>query len=256
MTEPPAGSSGVPSARGQNAAGVGDHYRATRLRLTTFLDGIDDDSWDRPVDACPGWRVRDVLAHLVATVDDAIAGRITGPPPPDLTADQVDRHRHDDPRELLAAWDVRAPRFEPVLTERRIWPAFFDVLSHEHDIRHALGRPAGHDSDDVRLAAELLTRSLPPGLTVDRDDASGGGAPGSGAPGGGAPGDDAPDGPVAGDGDPEGGARLVASSFDVFRLRLGRRSRAQVLAMDWTGDPEPFVDQLFVFGPRETDLIE
>ena len=81
------GSSEGSAARRPDAAGVGDRYRTTRLRFTTLLDAIDDDSWDRPVDACPGWRVRDVLAHLVGTVDDAIAGRIAGPPPPALTAD-------------------------------------------------------------------------------------------------------------------------------------------------------------------------
>lgn len=213
---------------------VGDRYRTTRVRLTALLEPIDGADWDRPVDACPGWRVRDVLAHLVGTIEDAVAGRISGPPPPELTAEQVDRHRDDDPRELLATWAVGAPLFEPALTEGRIWPAFFDVLSHEHDIRHALEQPGGQDGEDVHLAASLLVRSLPAELAVDLDGAGGASAV--------APAD--------------GGALLTASSFEVFRLRLGRRSRAQVMALDWTGDPEPHVDGLFVFRPREDPLVE
>jgi hypothetical protein len=41
-------------------------------------------------------------------------------------------------------------------------------------------------------------------------------------------------------------------------MLIGRRSRAQMLAMDWEGDGEPelLVDHLHVFGPPEKDLIE
>jgi uncharacterized protein (TIGR03083 family) len=176
--------------------------------------------------------VRDVLAHLIGIIEDAVAGRLSGPPPPEMTAEQVDRHRDDDPRELLATWEVGAPLFEPALTERALWPAFFDVLSHELDVRSALGRTDERDSDDVRLAARLGAEGLPPQIEIDLD--------GSSRPG-----------PPA-----EGVARLSASSFEVLRLRLGRRSRAQVLALDWTGDPKPHLDDLFVFGPRDTDLVE
>jgi hypothetical protein len=49
---------------------------------------------------------------------------------------------------------------------------------------------------------------------------------------------------------------LRASSFEVFRLRLGRRSREQVLAMDWSEAPGDLIDRLFVFGPAVPDLVE
>jgi hypothetical protein len=49
---------------------------------------------------------------------------------------------------------------------------------------------------------------------------------------------------------------LRATAFEAFRLRMGRRSRAQVLAMDWSEDPSEVLDRLFVFGPTTTDLME
>ena len=61
---------------------VGENYRRSRGRLTALLEGADDAAWETPVPACPGWRVRDVLAHLVGVVEDALAGVISGPPTP------------------------------------------------------------------------------------------------------------------------------------------------------------------------------
>jgi hypothetical protein len=37
---------------------------------------------------------------------------------------------------------------------------------------------------------------------------------------------------------------------------MGRRSREQVLAMDWSEPPGDPVDRLFVFGPAQHDLVE
>jgi hypothetical protein len=37
---------------------------------------------------------------------------------------------------------------------------------------------------------------------------------------------------------------------------MGRRSRPQLLAMDWDGDPTPYVDALSVFPPPVDDLLD
>ncbi len=45
--------------------------------------------------------------------------------------------------------------------------------------------------------------------------------------------------------------------FELFRSRLGRRSRAQVLAYDWPTPPdEAALAEWFVFGPSEHDIDE
>ncbi len=55
------------------------------------------------------------------------------------------------------------------------------------------------------------------------------------------------DGPVA---------ELRTTPFEVLRLRLGRRSRSQVAAMDWSVPPGDALDGLFVFGPTPVALDE
>jgi uncharacterized protein (TIGR03083 family) len=40
--------------------------RSERVSLADALSGLPDDVWDKP-SLCAGWRVRDVVAHLVAT---------------------------------------------------------------------------------------------------------------------------------------------------------------------------------------------
>jgi hypothetical protein len=37
---------------------------------------------------------------------------------------------------------------------------------------------------------------------------------------------------------------------------MGRRSRSQFAALDWSGDPSPVLDHLVVFGPATSDVIE
>ncbi|MGZ4567789.1 MAG: hypothetical protein ACXVFZ_13440 [Blastococcus sp.] len=49
---------------------------------------------------------------------------------------------------------------------------------------------------------------------------------------------------------------LRTTTFEAFRWRLGRRSRGQLAALDWSGDPEPYLDHLCVFGPAEVDVVE
>jgi hypothetical protein len=47
---------------------------------------------------------------------------------------------------------------------------------------------------------------------------------------------------------------VPASDYEVVRACLGRRSAAQVAAWPWASDFD--ADSFFIFGPRESDLIE
>jgi len=216
-------------------AQVGDLYRSTRVRTQSLLGALDAEQWSLPVPACPGWDVHAVLAHLLGVIEDAAGGRLNGPPGPEQTAEEVSRHVSTPPAELLWRWTELSSEFESVLSAGSTWPAFFDVLSHEHDLHGALGSRGGRDGDEVRLAAKLLARSADLGrpLRIDTGDAV-----------------------LTTAVDGEDPLVLRASSFEVFRLRLGRRSREQVLAMDWSEAPGDLVDRLFVFGPAVPDLVE
>jgi hypothetical protein len=58
---------------------------------------------------------------------------------------------------------------------------------------------------------------------------------------------------VLGDGDP---VVLRASDFEIARALLGRRTPAQVAALDWDGDPGPLPDRFHVFGPAVDAVVE
>ncbi len=214
---------------------VGDHYRRSRERVSALLGAMPVDVASQPVEACPGWDVHDVVAHLVCIVDDALAGRLAGPPTTDATAEQVARLRDIPLAAMLDRWNEQAPAFEEVVSQASVWPAAIDVLSHEHDLRHAVGRPGAHDDPSVSAVAALLIDALA-GPPIDFDlGSSRRTSGGSGAPA-------------------ERAVRTTA--FEVLRFRLGRRSAEQVLALDWSPGPPASLEAMFVFGPRDVPLLE
>jgi uncharacterized protein (TIGR03083 family) len=221
-------------------------YRETRARVTgllTELDAADPAALDAAVPCCPGWSARDVLAHLTAVCEDALAGRLTGIPTEEQTADQVRRMAGCELAEVLNRWAAAAPPFEAVVGSGGIWPAVIDVVSHEQDLRGAVGRPGARACAGITLGAGWLLAGLrpPAPLRVVVEDREFRVGPASGS---------AAD-PAAG---PE--LTLVTTRYEAFRWRMGRRSRAQLAALDWSGDPAPVLGHLAVFGPAARDIIE
>jgi uncharacterized protein (TIGR03083 family) len=215
---------------------IGEHYGATRVRIDELLRTASGDTWRAPVAACPGWRVHDVVAHLLGVIEDAAAGRLSGPPSPGVTAAEVERHLDDDPVAMLDRWAALAPPFEARITEHTVWPALLDVVSHEHDIRTAIDRPGARAIDTVILGAKVLVGSMALPVVVHVDTSSG---------------------RLSSVGDAGPDALTVAlEPWEVLRFRLGRRSRAQVERYDWSAAPDAVIDRLFVFGPADTDLVE
>ena len=66
-------------------------YQETRERIIALVTGLDDAAWSTAVAACPGWSVRDVVAHLAAVAEDWVSGRLAGPPTDEETAAQIAR---------------------------------------------------------------------------------------------------------------------------------------------------------------------
>ena len=201
-----------------------------RGRVTELVAGVGAVGVEAPVPTCPGWRVRDVIGHLVGNVEDAAPGRLTGPPSQSVTAEQVKRHHDDDIDNLLTAWERLAPPFEAMISAGVLWPAAIDLVSHEHDIRHALDRPGARDDPVVGLVAELMAAGL-----ADRVEVVVHGAPHRARP-------------LI--------PQLRVSSFELLRLAMGRRTVAQVAALDWSGDPTDVLSGLFVFGPATEPIVE
>jgi len=210
-------------------------YRETRQRLTALVSELDAAALATPVPACPGWSVADVIGHLAAIPEDALAGRLTGPPSEEETAAQVARYRGRPMARTLAGWTDLGQQFEELVSAFKVWPAVIDVASHEQDIRGAVGQPGARDTEVIRvLAGWLITRlpsPVPMCVTVEDAEIR-----------------------VGPDGDPVLGLRTTR--YQAFRWRMGRRSRSQLAAFDWSGDPSPVLDHLVVFGPAAADVIE
>jgi uncharacterized protein (TIGR03083 family) len=211
------------------------HYRDGRERLSEFVrTHLDRDG--EPVPATPGWTVHDSVAHLTAIAEDIAGGwRPTRPPTEDETAEHVVRGAGVPTTDVLDRWAEVSPAVEAYLDEVPSWAFALDVGAHEQDVRNALGNREARDVPLVLVGSNLLLKSLrvPRPLLVRTERG------------------EVRVGPE--DGDP---VTLGTTSFEAFRWRLGRRSRRQLAAMDWSDDPAPFLDHLCVFGPARADVIE
>jgi uncharacterized protein (TIGR03083 family) len=210
-------------------------YQETRERIIALVSGLDDAAWSTPVAACPGWSVRDVVAHLRAVAEDWVGGRLAGAPTDEETAAQIARSGGSDVAEILAAWTDAAARLDQMAETAGVAPPLGDIVCHEHDVRAALSRPGARDLAAVWYTSDKLLATLrtPVPLRVTVEDAQYRSGP-----------------------DDRAEIRLRTTRFETLRWRTGRRSRSQLAAMDWSGDPTPVLDHLYMFGPAEADLIE
>jgi uncharacterized protein (TIGR03083 family) len=213
-------------------------YQETRERIIALVSGLDDAAWSTAVAACPGWSVRDVVAHLGAVAEDWVGGRLAGPPTGEETAAQIARFGGCDAAEILAAWTDAAARLDQMAETAGVAPPLGDITCHEHDVRAALSRPGARDSAAVWYTSDKLLATLrtPVPLRVTVEDTQYRSGP-----------DDRAE---------RAEILLSTTRFEALRWRTGRRSRAQLAAMDWSGDPTPVLDHLYMFGPAEADLIE
>jgi uncharacterized protein (TIGR03083 family) len=184
------------------------------------------------VPTCPAWSLHDVVAHVAGVVDDALAGRLDGVATEPWTAAQVDARRGRPVADIVAEWNAAAPAFEGILDQ--IGPsgrqAVLDVVTHEHDIRCALGAAGHRDSDAVAIG---LTFVGPRFVEVAAENGLAVGVEATtGARWG------AEDAPLV----------LSGSPFELVRALTGRRSVDQLRALDWRGDCEPALGA-FTYGP-------
>jgi uncharacterized protein (TIGR03083 family) len=204
-----------------------DAYRGVHDRVAAVVLAADGET---PVPCCPGWRVRDVVAHLAGLCEDWVDHRLDGYASDSWTAAQVSRFSACDLDEILERWHGAMDRFaaledDPVMGPPARW-AFGDAVIHEADIRGALGAPRVPD-DAVLLALkgavarwrQVLAAAEVPTLFLQvpemRDWWLG-----------------SPDvEPIT----------VTASAYDVFRGLAGRRSTEQMRRWAWSSDPEPYL---------------
>lgn len=156
-----------------------------------LLDSLDEADWTRDT-PCPGWRVHDVVAHVVGT-ERMLLGEA-----PSATNEDVGERPHlrndigrfnelwvqtladlpsDDllamfrdvtarRREVLAdmpdsAWDeVGFTPAGPDTHGRFMRIRVFDTWLHEQDVRDAVGRPSREDGDEVAVVLDEMETAL------------------------------------------------------------------------------------------------
>ena len=214
---------------------IHDLYEQGRDRISQLVRQGDVSA---PVPTCPGWAVRDVLAHVVGVSADVTSGNIQGAATEPWTAAQLALRADRSVDELLVEWQEVGPQLAQLLDHLGDGghEVLFDVTTHEHDIRAALDRPGarGHESiaDGIRyLTARLIgrrmdERHLPPLEIVTELGTF-----------------------VAGTTDLPA-ARLEAPAFEIFRALLGRRSTAQISGLEWSVESGTYMDVLV--DPRVT----
>ena len=225
------------------APSIAELYVNAHDSFVDFAGTLSDDDWTTSMQCTPGWTVRDVLSHVAGVPDDALAGRMDGAPGEAWTAAQIERNRDLSIPELLERWAVQVADFAAAIEALGEIRPPFDCHSHEHDIRHAVGRPGNQDTVIIETAGSRLAEgfSTPFVVTIELDDgrsiSSGG----------------------EGDSSAQGVALRNVSTFDLFRSRLGRRTRDQVRGFDWTGsnqDIDLVIDDWFTFGPSDIAIDE
>jgi len=207
------------------------------MRVNDLVRSADGEALHRLAPATPAWSVHDIVAHLTGVVVDISEGRIDGVATDPWTARQVETRRDRETFDLLDEWYRHAPSIEDGID--RYGPAAYmflaDVVTHEHDVRGALGVPGARDSDAMELWWNALTHPS----RAEMDEAS---APAleleleSGTV-------------VLGHGPPV--ASLRTTRFDLLRAATGRRSLDQIRGYVQRGelDPTMLVDDRFPARP-------
>jgi uncharacterized protein (TIGR03083 family) len=196
---------------------LGEIYRATRLRVAEI---VDDSVADRQVPATPAWTTHDVVAHLAGVLDDVAAGNLDGAATDPWTAAQVERGRDKAIVRMIDEWAGASSGFEAFLSSpagTNASAAVMDISCHETDLRTALGLAPALSDEMLTWAAAAMRESF--------------------------------DSQVAAAGLPP--VTIDVSDFEMFRGRLGRRTRDEVSAFGWSADPAPYLDIFFIFGPTD-----
>lgn len=218
-------------------------YAATRDRVCALLADASPAVAATPVPACPAWTVHDVVSHVAGLAVALSSGN--GPGGADLQAwiDALVEDRRGRPlAEVLDEWAAAADATAALLGHMGAGGGqlTYDLVAHEHDIRHALGRPGARDSSSVVACADAVSMLLARDLAAH-------GLPAVRVTSGGRTWD-------VGEGEP--GLAVELSPFELIRVFGSRRSEAQLRALPWSGDLERYLPGLAHMPFPAADLHE
>jgi uncharacterized protein (TIGR03083 family) len=213
-----------------------DAYAETRASLLELLSGLSDEQLALPVPATPGWNVMDVTSHLTGVARSFATGKFEGSPGPAWTDGHVTTRRSRDLNTVLDEWDGYLGVLEEMINAGQADAPVRDIWCHEQDIRGALKIPGNRDGAAATLCMKTV-RAVPrllaetdltvPTLIVD--------------------------GEVMVEGE---GPTMKIDAYLAARVMFGRRSAAQIAALDWSDPPGAIAEAMTIFGPSETDIFD
>lgn len=132
-------------------------YKLSRTRITELIRSSSPDVFRLPVPACPAWTVHDLVAHVSGIAAEIVQGNPPGSDSQAWVDAIVESRRSLTMSDLLEEWDTNGPIFEEMAAETRrlAVPLSYDNVVHEHDLRHAIGKPGARDSSGVVAAMEV-----------------------------------------------------------------------------------------------------
>jgi uncharacterized protein (TIGR03083 family) len=236
-------------------------YHHARQDLCDFLQSRSEEELATEVPACPGWTIKDTVAHLSGVAADSAAGSV----PEGLmnvwvdesargllnewTEGQVADRRSLSLEEIATRWEkdstdlvsmiqgkTQLPEGAPPFPDRVL---ITDLAAHTQDIYGALGLQRDREGVPVKLGLSSYIATLDirlkmsgrPAVQIDAGERQW----------------------VAGEGEPQ--ATVKGTRFELFRALSGRRGIDQLRELPWVGDPEAFVDMFYPYGLR-TEPIE
>jgi uncharacterized protein (TIGR03083 family) len=147
-------------------------YIALRARVIDLLRSTPESSGNVVVPCTPEWTIRQLAAHLVGVPEDVLAGRMEGVASDAWTQAQVVLFGDLTLTELADLFEASAPKIDAIIhnfPQPIISQFVMDAVTHEQDMRSALGVPGGRDSKAVEVGVgfflNLIEVSDPPLFT-------------------------------------------------------------------------------------------
>jgi len=218
-------------------------YASARDDLIELARSLDEEQVGTKLPLSPEWTVKDAVSHVCGIVSDLLGGRMEGSGSDEWTARQVAERADRSIGEICDEWLSYSAAFDEELTRNpfRGIQLTGDLIVHTHDVRHALGLPIDQNSAAtitgahryVPVAQKRAAERLGVSLSIELSD-------GTTWPG------------------PECAAqlRLETTPYDFLRSVTGRRSRRQVEALNWTGDPSLLLDEAWaIYGSLRAEDV-
>ena len=218
-------------------------YSGAFARVSELVGGLDDEHLNRTVPACPEWTVKELVAHVTGVAADSLSANVTEMGKANWTQSQVDARKDQTLEDILGEWagiteqiTAALDDLHPTLSSALIG----DLVTHEHDLRNAVGNRDARDTDGVVISTGFYARYFGkrlkdarlPTLIVDTGEHQW----------------------TAGREEPAG--KVAAPLFEMLRGLTGRRTTDEVKTFDWSVDAAPYIEVFSMYPVTQHSLNE